>query len=101
MLGEEVLTLEDRAMASGTHYLTWNTGDWLSGVYLLRIDVGASVRTRKFMVLMKLEGASNRFWSAQRSRPLSTFAPQGFPRPGGEFLTDRHLRITTHAEVAR
>ena len=52
LLGAEVKTLIHGKMSVGEHQVQWNTIDQPSGVYLVRLEAGGFVQTRK-MVVMK------------------------------------------------
>jgi predicted GH43/DUF377 family glycosyl hydrolase len=52
LLGKEVETLISKNLAAGEHHVLWNAGSQPSGVYLIRLEAGGFVQTRK-MVLMK------------------------------------------------
>jgi polyhydroxybutyrate depolymerase len=52
LLGEEVETLIRRNISAGSHQVLWNAGNHPGGVYLVRLEAGGFVQTRK-MILMK------------------------------------------------
>jgi hypothetical protein len=51
MLGREVDTVVEGLMPVGDHRATWNAGGQPSGVYILRLEAGDVVQTRKLVVL--------------------------------------------------
>jgi photosystem II stability/assembly factor-like uncharacterized protein len=51
LLGHEVATLINRQMAAGEHTTTFDSGRLASGIYLCRLTAGASVWTRKMLLV--------------------------------------------------
>jgi subtilisin family serine protease len=51
VLGREVATLVNERKAAGKYSVTWNASSMASGVYFYRLEAGASVATRKLMLL--------------------------------------------------
>ncbi len=51
LLGEEVATLVNDVRPAGYHKVTWNAGNYASGVYLLQMRSGDYSRTRKLMLM--------------------------------------------------
>jgi hypothetical protein len=51
LLGEEVETLVSRMLSAGEHAVQWNAGNQPAGVYLVRLEAGGFVQTRKMIVL--------------------------------------------------
>ncbi len=49
-LGQQVAQLAERTFATGDHKLTWNARNLPDGMYILRVEVGKEVATRKLML---------------------------------------------------
>jgi hypothetical protein len=52
LLGRKIETLFDGSQPAGYHSVTWNSGDYSSGIYFCRIEAGDFAETRK-MILLK------------------------------------------------
>ena len=52
LLGEEVETLISQNLSAGEHQVDWNAGNLPGGIYLVRLQAGGFVQTRK-MILTK------------------------------------------------
>jgi hypothetical protein len=52
ILGRKVATLHEGTLAAGSHRLTWNAGDYTSGLYFYRLDAGDHSAMGR-MVLLK------------------------------------------------
>ncbi|MBC8395459.1 MAG: T9SS type A sorting domain-containing protein [Candidatus Marinimicrobia bacterium] len=51
VLGEEVSTLINNVVTSGTHSATWNAGDMPSGVYFYSIEATGFTQTKKLLLI--------------------------------------------------
>ncbi|MEE9167882.1 MAG: T9SS type A sorting domain-containing protein [Candidatus Neomarinimicrobiota bacterium] len=51
LLGREVKTILNRPMEAGQHELRWNASEVQSGIYLVRMQAGDFIRTRKVTLL--------------------------------------------------
>jgi predicted outer membrane repeat protein len=51
LLGRQVATLVDRTEQSGTHTITWNAGNYPSGIYFCRLEAPDYQQTRKLLLL--------------------------------------------------
>lgn len=51
MLGREVATLEDGIKQAGTHQVTFDAGNLSSGMYMYRLNVGATTITKKLTLI--------------------------------------------------
>jgi N-acetylneuraminic acid mutarotase len=51
LLGEEVETLISRRMHAGQHQVLWNGGNHSAGIYLIRLEAGGFVQSRKMIVM--------------------------------------------------
>ena len=49
--GKLISTIAETAFATGQHQLHWNAANVHAGVYLLRIDAGDYMETRKLVVV--------------------------------------------------
>jgi hypothetical protein len=52
LLGQEVAKIVESRHLAGTYTITWDTGDFPSGVYLCRMEAGQFLQTRR-LVLVK------------------------------------------------
>jgi len=52
VLGQRVATIENQSRTTGTYHLSWSADGLASGVYILRLEIGGQIFTRK-LVLMK------------------------------------------------
>jgi aminopeptidase N len=51
ILGQEVVTLVSEQQPAGVYQVAWDAGAYASGIYFYRLQVGASVQTRKLVLL--------------------------------------------------
>ncbi|MDX1591309.1 MAG: T9SS type A sorting domain-containing protein, partial [Balneolaceae bacterium] len=51
VVGQQVATLVDEAMSAGEHTATWNASDMPSGIYIVQLESGNQVFTRKITLI--------------------------------------------------
>lgn len=51
LIGQQVATLAQGPAAAGQHLVTWNASDLASGVYLVRLDAGATTKLQKVLLV--------------------------------------------------
>ncbi|NIW68062.1 hypothetical protein GWN15_03880, partial [candidate division KSB1 bacterium] len=50
-MGQKIATLVDGVRAAGNYTVTWDASDLASGVYVYRLESGATVLTNKMTLL--------------------------------------------------
>ena len=51
VVGQQVATLVDEVMSAGEHTATWNASDMPSGIYIVQLESGNQVFTRKITLI--------------------------------------------------